>query len=86
MPLYALLLWIVIGAAAGWLAQRLLGKVGPYGLIGDIVVGIVGAVVGGYVLGLLGMSGGGGVVASFVTALIGALLLVYLLQMLIKAT
>ena len=72
MPVYSLLLWIAIGAVVGWLAQRILGKVGPYGLVGDIIVGIVGAIIGGYLLGLLGASGTGGIFVSFLTALVGA--------------
>ena len=84
MPVYALIVWLVIGAVAGWLAQRILGKVGPFGLIGDIVVGVVGAIIGGYILGLLGASGTGGILVSFLTALIGALLLVWLLQKVVK--
>ncbi len=84
MPVYALLVWLVIGAAAGWLAQRILGKVGPYGLVGDILVGLVGAVIGGYILGLLGGSGTGGILVSFLTALLGAILLVWLLGKIVK--
>ena len=76
MPVYALIIWLVIGGVAGWLAQRIVGKVGPFGLIGDIVIGIVGAIIGGYILGLLGASGGSGIFVSFLTALVGALLLV----------
>ncbi len=84
MPVYALIIWLVIGGVAGWLAQRILGKVGPFGLIGDIVIGIVGAIIGGYILGLLGASGGGGVFVSFLTALVGALLLVWVIQKIVK--
>lgn len=84
MPVYALILWLVIGAVAGWLAQRILGSVGPYGLVGDIVVGIIGAIIGGYLLGLLGGTGTGGIIVSLLTALVGALLLVWVLQKIVK--
>ena len=84
MPVYALLLWILIGAAAGFLAQKILGKVGPFGLIGDIIIGIVGSVIGGYLLGLLGASGGGGIFVSFLTALVGAIALVWAAQFIKK--
>ena len=43
--------WIIVGAIAGWLASRFMGR-GGYGLIGDIIVGIVGAFLGGWLLGL----------------------------------
>ncbi len=84
MPTYALIVWLAIGALAGWLAQRILGKVGPWGLVGDIVVGIAGAIIGGYVLGLFGASGNSGLLVSFLTALIGALLLVWVVQKIVK--
>ena len=84
MPVYALLVWLIIGALAGWLAQRILGKVGPFGLIGDIIVGLVGADIGGYLLGLLGGSGTGGILVSFLTALVGAVLLVWVLGKIVK--
>ncbi len=84
MPVYSLILWLVIGAVAGWLAQRILGQVGPYGLVGDIVIGIVGAIIGGYLLGLLGASGGSGIFVSLLTALIGAVLLVWVLHKISK--
>ena len=79
-----MLFWLVIGAVVGWLAQRILGHVGPWGLIGDIIIGIVGAIIGGWLLGLLGVTGTGGLVGSFLTALLGALLLVWLLQKFVK--
>lgn len=77
MPLYSLILWIVIGVVAGWLAPRLLGKVGPFGKTGDIVIGAVGALIGGYLLGLLGANGGDGTFVSLLTALVGALALLW---------
>ena len=45
-----LIVALVIGAIAGWLAGQIM-KGGGYGLIGDIVVGIIGGVVGGLAVG-----------------------------------
>ena len=73
MPLWTLLVWLVIGGLAGFLAGRILGKEPPFGLVGDIALGILGGIVGGWVLGLFGLSGGGGIFGSFVVALLGAL-------------
>jgi uncharacterized membrane protein YeaQ/YmgE (transglycosylase-associated protein family) len=43
MKIEALILWLVIGAVAGWLAGLII-----FGLVGNIMVGIVGAVVAGW--------------------------------------
>ncbi len=50
MPIYALLIWIIIGVLIGWFAKRVFGKAGPFGLVGDIIAGVVGAIIGGYLL------------------------------------
>lgn len=84
MPVYALLLWIVIGGVAGWLARRILKKPAPFGVPGDIVVGIIGGIIGGYLLGLLGASGGGGIFVSLLTALVGAVVLLWLIGLIVK--
>jgi uncharacterized membrane protein YeaQ/YmgE (transglycosylase-associated protein family) len=67
------IMWLIIGAFAGWLAGKLVHGYG-FGLIGNIVVGILGAVVGGYILPQLGfipVSAWG----DFVAAVLGAVIL-----------
>ena len=85
MPVWALIVWLVIGAGAGDLAQRIMGGRSPGGLLGDLVLGILGAVVGGYGLSLLGISGNGGLIACFIVALVGALFLVWLVRLIRKS-
>lgn len=80
MASHGILIWIVIGAIAGWLAGTLI-KGGGFGLIGDIVVGIIGAFIGGWLAGLLGVSVGSGFIASLVTATAGAAILILILRM-----
>ena len=80
MPVWSLIVWLVIGGAAGFLAQRIMGGKSPGGLLGDLVLGILGAILGGYGLSLLGISGNGGLVATFVVALVGALALIWLVR------
>ena len=47
MELQSIIVWLIIGAIAGWLAGMVV-KGGGFGLIGDIIVGIIGAVIAGY--------------------------------------
>jgi uncharacterized membrane protein YeaQ/YmgE (transglycosylase-associated protein family) len=84
MEAYGFIVWLIIGAIAGWLAG-LLVKGGGYGLIGDIIVGIVGALIGGWLAGALGISIGSGLVASIITAVIGAVILLVILRAIKRA-
>jgi len=79
----ALILYLLIGLAAGWLAGRIM-KGGGFGLVGDLIVGVVGAFLGGWLFDLLGISLGG-LLGSLVTALVGAIVLLYLLRLIKKA-
>jgi uncharacterized membrane protein YeaQ/YmgE (transglycosylase-associated protein family) len=74
-----IIVWIVIGGLAGWLASLLVQGTG-LGLLGDIIVGIVGALIGGFILSLFGL-GTGGLVWTFITAFIGAVILLYLVRL-----
>jgi uncharacterized membrane protein YeaQ/YmgE (transglycosylase-associated protein family) len=79
MDEHGIIVWLIIGAIAGWLAGRLV-KGGGFGLIGDIVVGIVGALIGGWLAGVLGISIGSGLIASIITAIIGAVILLVIVR------
>ena len=74
-----LVMWLIVGLVAGFLASRVMSG-GGYGLIGDIVVGIVGAFLGGWVAGLLGIGGSYGLIGSIVIAFIGACILIAILH------
>jgi uncharacterized membrane protein YeaQ/YmgE (transglycosylase-associated protein family) len=76
-------LFLIIGAIAGWLAGQVM-KGGGFGLLGDIVVGVIGAFIGGWVFGLLGITAGG-VVGALITAFVGAVILLYLIRLTKKA-
>ncbi len=80
MDTHGLIVWLVIGAVAGWLAGTLM-KGGGFGLIGDIVVGIVGAFIGGWLAGILHINIGGGLISSILTATAGAVVLILILRM-----
>jgi uncharacterized membrane protein YeaQ/YmgE (transglycosylase-associated protein family) len=44
------IVWLIAGAAVGWVASNIMGTSGRQGLVADIVVGIVGAFIAGYFL------------------------------------
>lgn len=80
MSLESILIILLIGAVAGWLAGLVMKGRG-FGLLGNIVVGILGALLGTYVLGLLGLSIGGGILAAILNAFIGAVILLFLIRL-----
>ena len=78
MTLEAIVIWLVVGALAGWIAGLIVKGYG-LGLIGNIVVGIVGAVIAGWLLPRIGIVIGGGIIAAIVNAVIGAVILLVIL-------
>ena len=50
----SIILWLILGALAGWLASLIVGKNRQMGALANIVVGLVGALVGGFVAQFLG--------------------------------
>lgn len=78
MSLEALIIWLIVGALAGWIAGLIVKGYG-FGLIGNIVVGIIGAVIAGWLLPRLGIVIGSGFVASLVNAIIGAVILLVII-------
>jgi len=73
MDLMGLLIFLAIGAVAGWLAGTLM-EGGGFGLSGNIVIGILGAVIGGWLFGLVGIQAGG-LIGAIITATVGAAVL-----------
>lgn len=69
-----ILIWLIVGGIAGWLAG-LIVKGGGQGILINIVVGIVGAVIGGWLFGELGIAVGTGILNAIVTAVVGAVIL-----------
>jgi len=83
MNVQSLVLFLVIGVAAGWLAGRIM-KGGGFGLVGDLIIGVIGALLGGWLFGLIGIAAGG-ILGALVTAVVGALVLLYLLRLIKRA-
>jgi uncharacterized membrane protein YeaQ/YmgE (transglycosylase-associated protein family) len=84
MDAQTLIIWLIVGAVAGWLAGMVV-KGGGYGLIGDIIVGIVGAFIAGWLLPRVGIVIGSGIVAAIINAFIGAVILLLLLRLIRRA-
>jgi uncharacterized membrane protein YeaQ/YmgE (transglycosylase-associated protein family) len=76
----SLLVIIVVGIVAGWLAGRVM-EGGGFGLIGDLLVGLIGAFIGDWLLPRLGIHLGVGIVALIINAFIGAVVLLLLLRL-----
>lgn len=77
----SLLIIIVVGIVAGWLAGRVM-EGGGFGLVGDLIVGLLGAFIGDWLLPRLGIHLGVGIVALIINAFIGAVVLLLLLRLL----
>jgi len=78
MGIESLLIWLIVGAIAGWAAGQIVRGFG-FGLVGNIVVGIVGAFIAGWLLPRLGVNIGSGIVGALIHAIIGAVILLVII-------
>lgn len=86
MTVESLLVFLIVGAIAGWLAGVIVKGHG-FGLVGSIVVGIIGAFLAGWLFPALGLSFGlSGIVGSIIFALIGAVILLVIIGFIRRAT
>ncbi|MDO8551395.1 MAG: GlsB/YeaQ/YmgE family stress response membrane protein [bacterium] len=71
------LLWIILGGLAGWIASAIMGS-GRQSILADVILGILGAIVGGFIMSLFGQPAVSGFsIYSLVVAVIGAAVLIY---------
>jgi uncharacterized membrane protein YeaQ/YmgE (transglycosylase-associated protein family) len=77
-----IILFLLIGIAAGWLAGQIMKGKG-FGLVGNLIVGVVGALLGGYIFGALGVTAYG-IIGSLISALVGAIILLWIISMIKK--
>jgi uncharacterized membrane protein YeaQ/YmgE (transglycosylase-associated protein family) len=84
MDAQSLIIWLIVGGVAGWLAGMVV-KGGGFGLIGDIIVGIIGALIAGWLLPQLGIVIGGGILGAIIDAFIGAVILLLILRLIKRA-
>jgi uncharacterized membrane protein YeaQ/YmgE (transglycosylase-associated protein family) len=84
MPIESILIFLLVGAIAGWLAGLIVRGAG-FGLIGDIIIGIIGAFVAGWLLPKLHIAIGTGYVREIVHATIGAVILLLVIRLIRRA-
>ena len=77
MGVESFIVWLIIGAIAGWLAG-VITKGGGFGVIG--------AFVAGWLLPQIGLNFGGGVVAAIINAAIGGVIVIVILSLIRRAT
>ena len=83
MIITAIIIFLLIGAVAGWLAGLIM-KGGGFGLVGDIVVGVIGSFIGGWLFSLLGIAAGG-LIGAIIAAVVGAIILIAILRLIKRA-
>jgi len=79
----SLLIFLLTGLVAGWIASLVLGG---GGLLRNLIVGVIGALVGGYVLKLANVTLpiGNAWVNDLVTAVIGAIIVILVARLVVK--
>ena len=76
----SLLIIILVGIVAGWLAGQVMQGTG-FGIVGDLIVGLLGAFIGDWLLPRLNIHLGVGIVALIINAVIGAIVLLLFLRL-----
>ncbi len=79
MSLMQILVFVIVGGLAGWVAGIVV-RGGGQGILLNVLVGIVGAFLGGWLFGVMGI-GVTGLGGLFLTATIGAVILLALLRL-----
>ncbi|MBS0540919.1 MAG: GlsB/YeaQ/YmgE family stress response membrane protein [Proteobacteria bacterium] len=84
LSVHSLLIILLIGIVAGWLAGKVV-RGGGFGLIGDLVVGIAGAFIASWLFPKFGVHIGTGVGEQIVYAMMGSIILLLLLRLIRRA-
>lgn len=78
-----ILLWIILGALAGWIASKVMNTDAEQGAIANIVVGILGALIGGFIMQALtgaNTASGSNIFVTLLTAIVGAIILLAIVK------
>ncbi len=74
MSAESILVILVVGIVAGWLAGKVVRDTG-FGLVGDLLIGVAGALFAGLLFPRLGLNLGGGLLSQILFAALGAIVL-----------
>ena len=79
-PEYGIILWVIIGALAGWIGSKIMRTDSQQGGLANVIIGVIGAVVGGFLTRVFfgDATGDNGLIASFFIALLGAVIVIAL--------
>jgi uncharacterized membrane protein YeaQ/YmgE (transglycosylase-associated protein family) len=81
-----LILWIILGGVAGWIASMIMKRDAQMGALENIIVGIVGALLGGFLFNLLGLPGDTGFnFWTLMVAIVGSVVLLFLVSVFRRA-
>jgi uncharacterized membrane protein YeaQ/YmgE (transglycosylase-associated protein family) len=80
-----LVIWLIIGLIAGFIASRIMRGSG-YGVVGDIIIGLIGAFIGGLLTNLLIPNANFGFIGSIIVSIIGACILIAILHAMSRGT
>ncbi len=80
-----LIIFLIVGAVAGWLAGVIVRGYG-LGLLGNIVVGVIGSFIGGWLFSHFHLVHGGGVFGEVIGATVGAVILLFLIRLVRRRT
>jgi uncharacterized membrane protein YeaQ/YmgE (transglycosylase-associated protein family) len=76
-----IILWIIFGALAGWIASMVMHTNAEQGGVANVVVGIVGALIGGWLArALFGITVSAFSISGLIIAIIGAVILLAILR------
>ncbi len=76
-----IILWIILGGLAGWIASMIMGTDAQMGALANIILGIIGGVVGGLIMMALGFSSLTGFnIYSMLVAILGSVVVIWLVR------
>jgi uncharacterized membrane protein YeaQ/YmgE (transglycosylase-associated protein family) len=86
-PSYGIIMWVIIGALAGWIGSKIMGTDAQQGGLANVIIGVIGAVIGGFITrAFLGdRASNNGFVASLLVATLGSVILLGLYRALTGA-